>query len=187
MPSQNVTDILPDTPEEQADKETLVEAYKASNPPMNGTWVGIGDTTLEYHGHTWYTFNPDYLTWNLVTTTHVDDVFVDEDGLSYDDPGEQFCKEGSVGVDEVITPAGEWTDEMRRYLNEIGKDNVTPVGAIVDGELTELIVQYGADNKTSVDPVQDETNEFPDGTVVRDSYSAVLEYLIGHDPQSTDE
>lgn len=183
MTSQDVLDILPDTPEEQADRNTLAEAYKASNPPMNDTWAGIGDATPEYHGHTWYTFSPKYLTWKLRITTHVDDVFVDENGLSYDDPGEQFCKDGYVGIDEVITPRGEWTEEMQQYLTELGREHVTPVGAIVDDELTELVVQYGTQEGKYVDTVRDETNDFPDGTVVRDSYGDVLEYLIGHDPR----
>jgi len=178
---QDPVDVLPDEEGEPISRDMLIEAYGLSSPPTDA-WANHGDQgNTALHGGKWIIYDPEDNSWEIVHTEHVQDIFVDIDAFAYDDPGEQYIRSGSVNFNDIVTEDGKWTDEAEKYREDLNLSHRTPVGAVVDNDLTNFVVYFATyDNQhtgTAGQHIPDEMDLHEPGVVIREDYDSVLKYM----------
>ena len=181
---QRPIDVLPDTPEEQPDRSTIMEAYKLSDPPVD-EWENYGDASPAHHGGLWISYNGYGYGWSVYQTTPATELFDREEveealrrEVDFDEPGHQYVVEGELNLTDIIAISGQWADGMQTEQDELTRGHPDPVGAIVDGDLTKYAAHYATGmNHHNKAPVRDSRNVMPEGVVLEDSYADVLDFL----------
>jgi len=185
MSEQNPTkpaDVLPDTPEEQPDRVTIIDAYALADPPRDA-WENFGDANPEHHGGLWVTYNGSR--WSVYETVPATELIDREEieqeigeEVDFDDPGHQYVRDAAVDMSDIVTMSAEWTASMEREIDKLPRPHRTPPAAIVNGDMTKYVAHYavGPQNHNK-GPVADSRNSLIDGLVLEDSYADVLDYL----------
>jgi hypothetical protein len=153
-------------PQQDIDREQIAHKYVEDCEPPVDHHANYGDANPEAHGGVWITYDPDHREWEVYVTTHA---AVYSDDAGEEDYGDQFVKRASIQFRDVITEDGEWTDRMESLLSELHRDVHSPMGAVVDDQLTALVAFHGDDHAHQI-PYRDPRHQ-------KESYDALLASL----------
>jgi len=97
------------------DSETETDVKELFDLPTE--WQNYGDADPDIHGGQWIKFDPEYNQFDIVETTLLVEVaeFLAEDN---ENPGEQYVKQYSVGIDEMFDENGDFTDTMQKVVDQ---------------------------------------------------------------------
>jgi len=152
-----------DSQDPTADRQYLAHKYVEDCDVPVDHHQNFGDVNPEAHGGIWVSYDPDSREWEVYVTTHAA-VYYDDAGE--EDYGDQLVRRASVQFRDVITEDGEWTDRMESLISELHRDAHSPLGAVVDGQLTALVAFHGDDYARKI-PHRDPRRQ-------ADSYDALL-------------
>ena len=114
MSEQNPTkpaDVLPDTPEEQPDRVTIIDAYALADPPRDA-WENFGDANPEHHGGLWVTYNGSR--WSVYETVPATELIDREEIEAHESKGHHV--QGKLRPERLLSN-DPWTLE-----NEVGDE-----------------------------------------------------------------
>lgn len=167
------------TDEPTETRESIRERYENSgNAPTEG-YRNHGDLNPDAHGGIWATYDADHGEWEVYETIPTVEVgaSVFSPPPREEDYGDQYVTTASVQWSDVVTEGGEWTEEAQREADAIHGGHDSPLGAVVDGQLTGFVAHF-ATHRTDPYPYRSPRHR-------EDSYADVLE-SIGVEPEADD-
>jgi hypothetical protein len=161
------------TPEPQPTREEIRERYEDAAEAIIEGWLNFGDLNPDGHGGVWATYDPDHGEWTIHRTTISVEVGFEDAGE--EDGGDQYVEHGYIEWQDIVTEDGEWTDPAQHEIDTLSSGHDSPMGAVVDGDLSSFVAHFAAYGERVYDHRR----------VQKDSYADVLDSL-GIEPHESD-
>jgi len=158
----------------QPTREEIRDRYESELEAIAEGWLNYGDMNPDGHGGIWASYDPDHGEWEVYETTL--SAMVGWEDAGEEDSGDQYVSHGYVQWRDLVTEDGEWTETAQREADSLHRGHDTPMGAVVDGDLSAFAAHFVA--------FRGPMDARP-GRVQKDSYADVLDSL-GIEPHDSD-